>query len=113
MTRSTIKEDIEVAVVTKTISTLLAEAHLKSKRAFRALPLTPEHRPLCLLWCQARAMWKAIDWKKVVFSDESQFVLSTDDNRIRLWRIPGERYSSPHTVIRHTARTVGVMLWGL
>ncbi|GFX14571.1 transposable element Tcb1 transposase [Trichonephila clavipes] len=48
----------------------------------------------------------------VVFSDESWFVLGTDDNRVRVWRRPGERYNSPHTVLRHTAHIAGVMIWG-
>ncbi|GFW16330.1 hypothetical protein TNCV_4264951 [Trichonephila clavipes] len=90
----------------------LAEANLKSKRPFRALPLTPEHRQQRLQWCQARSMWDVTDWQKVVFSDESQFVLGTDDNRVRVWRHPGERYNFPHNVLRHTARTAGVMVWG-
>ncbi|GFU63416.1 transposable element Tcb2 transposase [Trichonephila clavipes] len=57
-------------------------------------------------------MWNVTDWQKVVFSDESRFVLGTDDNHVRLWRRPGEQYNSPHTVLRHTARTAGVMEWG-
>ncbi|GFW44772.1 transposable element Tcb2 transposase [Trichonephila clavipes] len=57
-------------------------------------------------------MWNVTDWQKVVFSDESRFVLGTDDNRVRVWRCPGERYNSPHIVLRHTARTAGVMVWG-
>ncbi|GFV59437.1 transposable element Tcb2 transposase [Trichonephila clavipes] len=57
-------------------------------------------------------MWSVTDWQKVVFSDESRFVLGTDDNRVRVWRRPGERYNSPHTVLRHTARTAGVMVRG-
>ncbi|GFX98548.1 transposable element Tcb1 transposase [Trichonephila clavipes] len=109
VTRSTIREDVGVAIVPQTISRHLAEANLKSKRPFRALPLTPEHRQLRLQWCQARSMWNVTDWQKVVFSDESQFVLGTDDNRVRVWH-PGERYNSPHTVLRHTARTAGVMV---
>ncbi|GFV02356.1 transposable element Tc1 transposase [Trichonephila clavipes] len=36
---------------------------------------------------------------------------TTDDNRVRVWRRPGERYNSP-IVLRHTARTAGVMVWG-
>ncbi|GFU87368.1 transposable element Tcb2 transposase [Trichonephila clavipes] len=56
-------------------------------------------------------MWNVTDWQKVVFSDESRFVLGTDDNRVRVWRRPGERYNSPHTVLVHTARTTGVMVW--
>ncbi|GFV40783.1 transposable element Tcb2 transposase [Trichonephila clavipes] len=50
-------------------------------------------------------MWNVTDWQKVVFSDESRFVLGTDDNRVRMWRCPVERYNSPHTALRHTART--------
>ncbi|GFW05273.1 transposable element Tc1 transposase [Trichonephila clavipes] len=104
VTRSTIRADVGVAIVPQTISRHLAEANLKFKRPFRALPLTPEHRQLRLQWCQARSMWNVTDWQKVVFSDESRFVLGTDDNRVRVWRRPGERYNSPYTVLRHTAR---------
>ncbi|GFV20316.1 transposable element Tcb2 transposase [Trichonephila clavipes] len=57
-------------------------------------------------------MWNVTDWQKVVFSDESRFVWGTDDNRILVWRRPGEQYNSHHTVLRHTARTAGVMVWG-
>ncbi|GFY30149.1 HTH_Tnp_Tc3_2 domain-containing protein [Trichonephila clavipes] len=89
VTRSTIRADVGVAIVPQTISRNLAEANLKSKRPFRALPLTPEHRQLRLQWCQARSMWNITDWQKVVFSDESRFVLGTDDNRVRVWRHPG------------------------
>ncbi|GFT82316.1 transposable element Tcb1 transposase [Trichonephila clavipes] len=111
-TRSTIRADVGVAIIPQTISNHLAEAKLKSKRPFRAFPLTPEHRQLRLQWCQARSMWNVKDWQKVVFSDESRFVLGTDNNRVREWRRPGERYNSPHTVLRHTACTAGIMVWG-
>ncbi|GFV81904.1 transposable element Tcb2 transposase [Trichonephila clavipes] len=57
-------------------------------------------------------MGNVTDWQKVVFSDESRFVLGTDDKRVRVWRRSGERYDSPHTVLRHTARIAGVMVWG-
>ncbi|GFW62227.1 transposable element Tc1 transposase [Trichonephila clavipes] len=51
VTRSTIRADVGVVIVPQTISRHLAEANLKSKRPFRALPLTPEHRQLRLQWC--------------------------------------------------------------
>ncbi|GFX70413.1 transposable element Tc1 transposase [Trichonephila clavipes] len=95
VTRSTIRADVGVAIVPQTISRHLAEANLKSKRPFRALPLTSEHRQLRLQWCQARSMWIVTDWQKIVFSDESWFVLGTDDNGVRVWRRPGQRYNSP------------------
>ncbi|GFV32205.1 transposable element Tcb1 transposase [Trichonephila clavipes] len=105
VTLSTIRADVGVAIVPQTISRHLAEANLKSKRPFRTLPLTPEHRQLRLQWCQARSMWNVTDWQKVMFSDESRFALGRDDYRVRFWRRPGERYNSPHTVLR-------VMVWG-
>ncbi|GFU47853.1 transposable element Tcb1 transposase [Trichonephila clavipes] len=106
VTRSTIRADVGVAIVPQTISRLNLEANLKYKLPFRALPLTPEHRQLHLQWCEARSMWNVTDWQKVVFSDESRFVLWTDDNPVR---VSG---TIPHTVLRHTTRTAGVMVWG-
>ncbi|GFS71874.1 HTH_Tnp_Tc3_2 domain-containing protein [Trichonephila clavipes] len=82
------RADVGVAIVPETISKHLAEANLKSKRPFCALPLTPEHQQMRLLWCQARSTWNVTDWKKVVFSDESRLCLGTDDNRVRVWRRP-------------------------
>ncbi|GFV04621.1 transposable element Tc1 transposase [Trichonephila clavipes] len=54
VTRSTIRADVGIAIIPQTISRHLAEANLKSKRPFRVLPLTPEHRQLRLQWCQAK-----------------------------------------------------------
>ncbi|GFS65642.1 transposable element Tc1 transposase [Trichonephila clavipes] len=71
VTRSTIRTDVAVAIVSQTISRHLAEANIKSKRPFHALPLTPEHRQLRLQWCQARSMRNVTDWQNIVFSDES------------------------------------------
>ncbi|GFX94741.1 transposable element Tcb2 transposase [Trichonephila clavipes] len=56
-------------------------------------------------------MWNVTYWQKVVFSYQYRFVLGTDDNRVGVWRRPGERYNFPHTVQRHNARTDGVMVW--
>ncbi|GFX72292.1 transposable element Tc1 transposase [Trichonephila clavipes] len=88
---------------TNNFQTPCREANLKSKRPLNALPLTPEHRQLRLQWCQARSMWNVTDWQKVVFSDESRFVLGTDDNRVRVWRRP-EAIFQQDNARPHTAR---------
>ncbi|GFX84999.1 transposable element Tcb2 transposase [Trichonephila clavipes] len=51
--------------------------------------LTPTHRHLRLEWCRARGNWTAAEWNQVVFSDESRFNLSSDNNRVL--RPRGER----------------------
>ncbi|GFS52295.1 transposable element Tc1 transposase [Trichonephila clavipes] len=84
VTRSTIRAAVGVAILPQTISRHLAEANLKTKRPFGALPLTPGHRQLRLQWCQARLMRNVTDWQKVVFSDESQCVLETNEKLERI-----------------------------
>ncbi|GFX60942.1 transposable element Tcb1 transposase [Trichonephila clavipes] len=38
---------------------------------------------------------------------------SNDDNRVRVWRLRGERINPAFTLQRHTASTAGVMVWGV
>ncbi|GFV52480.1 transposable element Tc1 transposase [Trichonephila clavipes] len=109
VTRLTIRAEVGVAIVPQTNSRHLAEANLKSKRPFRALPETPEHRQLRLQWCQARSMWNVTDWQKVVFSDESRFVLGTNDHRVRVWRRPGAIFQQDNARPQ-TARVAQVFL---
>ncbi|GFS85575.1 transposable element Tcb1 transposase [Trichonephila clavipes] len=47
-------------------------------------------------------MWNITDWQKVVFSDESRFVLGTDDNRVRVCRRPAYDSRSPLIGVRGT-----------
>ncbi|GFX47324.1 transposable element Tcb2 transposase [Trichonephila clavipes] len=49
---------------------------------------------------------------QVVFKVESRFNLSSNDNRVRVWRPRGERLNPAFALQRHTAPTAGVMLWG-
>ncbi|GFS73835.1 transposable element Tcb2 transposase [Trichonephila clavipes] len=46
------------------------------------------------------------------YGDESRFNLSSDDNRVRVWRPRGERLNPAFALQRHTSPTVGVMVWG-
>ncbi|GFV54588.1 transposable element Tcb2 transposase [Trichonephila clavipes] len=47
----------------------------------------------------------------VIFSDESRFDLSSDDNRVRVWKPRGERLNPAFALQRHTTPTAGVMVW--
>ncbi|GFV62116.1 transposable element Tcb1 transposase [Trichonephila clavipes] len=63
----------------ETIRRRLTEVGLRSRRSLRRLPLTPHHRQCRLDFCRPRATWSVTDWRRVVFSDESRFSLSADD----------------------------------
>ncbi|GFW64798.1 transposable element Tcb2 transposase [Trichonephila clavipes] len=78
-------------VSSRTIRRRRAEGHLRSRRPLRELPLTPTYRRIRLEWCHSRGNWTAAEWNHIVFSDESRFNLSSDDNRVRVWRPCGER----------------------
>ncbi|GFU06458.1 transposable element Tcb1 transposase [Trichonephila clavipes] len=69
-----------------------------SGRLLHVLPLTPTHRSLRLERCHARGNWTAAEWKQVKFSDESRFNLSSDDNRVRVWRPRGERVNPAYAL---------------
>ncbi|GFX09947.1 transposable element Tcb2 transposase [Trichonephila clavipes] len=66
----------------RTIRRRLAEGHLGSRCPLRVLTLTPTHRRLRLEWCRTRRNWTVAEWNQLVFSDESRFNLSSDDNRV-------------------------------
>ncbi|GFT02148.1 transposable element Tcb2 transposase [Trichonephila clavipes] len=100
-------------VSSRTIRRRLAERHLRSRRLLRVLPLTPTHRRLHLEWCRARGNCTAAEWNQVVFSDESRFNLSSDDNRVRVWRPRGDRLNPAFALQRHTDPIASVMVWGV
>ncbi|GFV54293.1 transposable element Tcb2 transposase [Trichonephila clavipes] len=82
---------LRVTVSYRTIQRYLSEGHLGLRCPLLVLPFTPTHQRPCLEWFHARGNCTAAEWNQVVFSDESRFNLSSDDNRVRVWRSRGER----------------------
>ncbi|GFX16394.1 transposable element Tcb2 transposase [Trichonephila clavipes] len=52
------------------------------------------------------------EWNQVVFSEESRFNISSDDNRVCVWRPRGERLNPTFALQLHTPPTADVMVWG-
>ena len=109
---STIRRVTQTPVSTMTIDRRLRERGLRSRRPLRHLPLTPAHCRARLQWCMARSTWNDADWGRIVFSDESRFVMYPDDQRRRVWRHPGQRTVPAFTVARPTGPQHGIMVWG-
>ncbi|GFX48326.1 transposable element Tcb2 transposase [Trichonephila clavipes] len=71
------------------------------------------YRHLRLEWYPARTRrdWPATKGNQVVFSDESRFNFSSDDNRVRVSRTRGKCLNPAFALQRHTSPTAGVMVW--
>ena len=55
--------------------------------------------------------WTADDWKKVIFSDESQFVIE-EPKRAKIWRKSGEKYCHHDHNASSSQKNIRVMVWG-
>ncbi|GFX66397.1 transposable element Tcb2 transposase [Trichonephila clavipes] len=100
-----------VPVCSQTIRMSLAEGHLGSRRSLRVLSYMPIPRCLHLECCRTRGKWTAGERNHVVFSDESRFNLSSDDNRFRVGSPRGEHLNPDFAFKRHNASTASVVVW--
>ncbi|GFT14304.1 transposable element Tcb2 transposase [Trichonephila clavipes] len=100
------------SVPSRIIQKRMSEGHLGSRFPLRVPLLTPTHRILRLEWYRARGNWIEAEWNQVVFSDESRFNLSSDDNHVHVWRPRGERHNPVFDLQQHNTPTAGVRVWG-
>ncbi|GFX91615.1 transposable element Tcb1 transposase [Trichonephila clavipes] len=87
VTSRTVAQNIESvthhSVYTRTIRRRLQQRGLSARRPLLGLPLTQNHRLLRRQWCDEIRMW-AVEWNKVVFTDESRICLQHHHGRIRV-----------------------------
>lgn len=69
--------------------------------------LLPRHRKARLTWCRRRIQ----DWTNILFTDESQLHLNSNDSRDRVHRPVGERYTDTCVVHCLTFGCGRVMSW--
>ena len=79
---------------TRTVRNRLKSAGLKSKRLIKRPLLADRHRRSRLAWCLARRGWNLRTWRKIHWSDESQFLLHVTDGRMRVWKHKNTAYTS-------------------
>jgi transposase len=82
-------------------------------RVWRTRPfITKANQEKRRLWALAHASWTEEDWKKVIFSDESKFLLFKSDGHQYAWFKPGQALDPRFTLkaIKHGARNI--MVWG-
>lgn len=100
-----------VACSVRTAYRRLREAGIQSRRPAVRIPLSLEHRRRRVTWCQGHQSWSDSQWERVLWTDESRFTLDFNDGRIRVHRLPSERFA-PCCVKEHDRYGGGsVMVW--
>lgn len=96
-------EEVKLILGLKNVSTKTIRRRIRdcggfeSFRAVRKLFIRDQNRIRRLEWCRERLDWSVDEWRKVLWSDESPFVLRYNGQR-HVWRRPGERYDPRCTV---------------
>ncbi len=98
----------------RTTRRTLKQMSFSSRRPQRVPLLSAKNRKLRLQFAQAHQNWTIEDWKNVVWSDESRFLLRHSDGRVRIWR--REHESMDPSCLVSTVQAGcggGVMVWGI
>lgn len=116
VTSRELKNDLRLAtgteISTKTVRRRLKEVNVSARKPATGPILTATHKRNRLNFCRNHQGWDEEQWKSVLFSDESRFLLNKNDRRVLVMRRPGERFA-PCT-IREVDKFGGgsVMVWG-
>ena len=76
--RKNIRAHVAPGLSPRTTGNRLLAAGVRSRVSLARLPLTPQHYLARLLWCRERVNWR-VEWRFVIFSDESRFCLYASD----------------------------------
>ena len=99
-------------ILAQTVRNRLRRFGLRARRPYRGPILTQQRRATRLQWVTQRLGWRAREWGRVLFTDESRFCLSHGDGRVRVWRRHRERYADA-CVVEHDRWGGGsLMVWG-
>ena len=99
------------SVCPQTVRNRLRELNLKQYRSCRVPMLNVRHEELRLQWAMQRCHWRN-QWKRVIWSDESRFMLHSTDRRRLVWRLPGERLDKRFVTKVKQGGGGSVHVWG-
>lgn len=96
----------------QTVGRRLRRIGLKCRRPYKGPILTVRHRLQRFEWARQHRHWRYQHWRKILFSDESRYCLSTADGRARVYRFQGERYDDNCVMERDPFGGPSIMVWG-
>jgi len=105
------RQACNIAASRSTINKRLVSTKLRSYRPAVRIPLGPAHKAAWVQWCQEHADWTEDQWRSVMWSDESRFCMDFHDGRIRVRRMPSERFVDGCMVEHDHYGGGSVMMW--
>ena len=106
------RSEFSVDISTSSTQRRLREAGLHGRKARKKLHLTVAHRRARLCFARDHKYWTAEQWSKVIFSDESRFLLFRSDGRAYIWRALDEEFHDECLQARVKHGGGGIMVWG-
>ena len=102
----------DVNVSFRTIQRRLVDFGLPARKPAKKPFLSKKNRDARMLFARFHQNWTTHDWKKVLFSDESKFLIFSNEKRQFVRRPAGKRLDPKY--VATTAKQGGgnIMVWG-
>ena len=100
-----------VSISERTATRRAVRAGLLARRPALRIPLSPMHKRRRKQWCEGHRSWNS-EWNRILWTDESRFCLDFCDGRVRVRRLPNERYAGNCISEHDRYRGGSVMIWG-
>ena len=94
------RSEFLVDISTSSTQRRLRGAGLHGRKARKKPHLTVAHRRARLCFARDHKDWTAEQWSKIIFSDESRFLLFRSDGRAYVRIAPGEDFNFTTSVFR-------------
>jgi len=100
--------DVSAQVIRRRLKEAGLVCRVRKEKPF----ISPANKEKRRLWALAHESWTVEDWKNVIFSDESKFLLFKSDGRQWAWFRPGQAYED--RFVKKTVKHGGgsIMVWG-
>lgn len=105
------KESTGTQLAASTVRRLLFKYGLRARRPRKKPFVTEAQRLRRLRWAKAHVRWTDEQWKRVIWSDESNFYLHSHAGQITVRRGEGEAYK-PWAFLPTVKHPTTVMIWG-
>ena len=96
----------------QTVRNRLREVGLRPRRPYVGPNLTLRHRRNRAQWVTVHQRWRLLQWRNILFSDESRFCLERRDGRVLVYRRRNERYADACVMERDRFGGGSVIIWG-